>query len=175
MATSIRAQIAHDDQFPSDRDSSIRWLKRPFRVGTADDQRVVGVAQIAFKGITNTYCRFVATSSDGASQLQLIRVPEAANYDACKGVRSVQSGDLDGDGLLDFAYAVQVRSNKYSVEVEEVVVFLGQADKARPYCYSTAASRAVTPVPLSSLASAKASMSEGLRLAGKAKFDCDSF
>ena len=151
MAASIRAQIAQNDQFPSDRESSIRWLKRPFRVAATDDQRVVGVAQITFKGLTNTYCRFVSTASDGASQSLVVRIPEAANHDTCKGVRAVQSGDLDGDGLLDFAYAVKVRSNRYPVEVEEVVVFLGQADKARPYCYSTTASRAVAPVPLSSL------------------------
>jgi hypothetical protein len=174
LADSVRAQVAGSDQFPIGPAPSVRWLIRPARTTADGDRLIVGVVQIRFQGLVNSYCRLVATKDEANATAVLIQLPESANHDTCKSVRSPHLEDLDNDGRADYSFTVKVRSNRYPTDVEEVLVFLGQPHKAAPFCFSSAASRAVAPAVSSSAKWVKSALADALKRGGKTHFDCDS-
>jgi hypothetical protein len=172
IANEVRLQIEKSEQFPSDRPTTIRWLVKPAKAAKAATSPTVGVAQIQFKGLTNSYCRLVASASASPSPVFLVPVPESVNHDTCKGVRSFHSGDLNDDGTVDYWYVARVQSNRYTADVGEALVFLGQPDKPEAICYSTSASRAIDPTN-TSLAAATVAINNELKRTGKATHKCD--
>lgn len=139
----IRSDVSRDGSFPNDRHATLKWLRGPFRSEGHGSDRWFGVVQIRFQGLTNSYCRLVAADQQGGEASALMEVPESANPDQCRGVRSIRRADLNGDGVPDLFLSVVVPSNRDPVDVIEPMVFLSQSDPAHPYCYSGKASRAV--------------------------------
>lgn len=172
IANEIRMQVLKSDQFPTERPPTIRWLVKPKTAAQKDSSPRVGVVQIRFDGLTNSYCRLVVSARSPNPTFVLVPVPEPANHDTCKGIRSFHAGDLNGDSLTDYWYVEKVQSNRYTTDVGEAIVFLGQPEKAEALCYSSTASRAIDPANTSDTAVASAVTSMLKRL-GQEKLGCD--
>lgn len=173
IAKEVRLQIEKSDQFPSERPPTIRWIVKPTKTSREAAAPTVGIAQIQFKGLTNSYCRLVASSSKSTTSFILVPVPEVANHDNCKGVRSFHSGDLNGDGAVDYWYVAMVPSNRYLADMGEALFFLGQPEKPEAFCYSAAASRAIDPANTSQAAVTNA-IKEALKRTGRDSLGCDN-
>ena len=149
LERALRQEVGRSDVFPTDSLPAIRWLAAPRYIAEGGQRHVVGVAQIQFKRLTNSYCRLVA-QVEGAPQL-LVPTPESAQHDACKGVGAAYTVDLNGDGRLDYVYSVKVASNRTGNDVEDVMAFFRASSGHQPYCYSSVASRHLAPSTLASV------------------------
>ena len=66
----------------------------------------------------------------------LVDLPADANADTCRGFRDVRYVDINGDGKLDIAASMNVKSNAFDGYVDEPVVYYPVAiDRVygRPY------------------------------------------
>lgn len=124
-----------------------------------------------FKNTTNSYCRVLTLARD-ASQPVLAEVPQQANYDECRGFRNVRYLDINGDGMLDVAASVTIKSNSFKGYVDEQVVYLSSSDKRSGYCYSDAASRNLQREHMLSAAKLKKALDGERSRLGIARFEC---
>lgn len=168
----LRAQVEKSDQFPSEGSPKISWLIAPKKMIFNSTHLMVGVSKIRFNGLTNEYCRLAVSNDKEGHTFALVPVPESANYNTCKGVRSFKFGDLNGDGLMDYWYIAKVQSNRYPIYVDEALVFLGNTENPGELCYSASASHAINPVDTSLAAVIKA-IDTVLKHKGKTKLKCD--
>lgn len=168
----IISQIEQSGDFPEGRPAIVSWLVKPRRATGETEPRAVGVAHIKFKGLVNSYCRIVSVETDRSPAVTLVPTPDNVNYDACTGVRSLHSGDLNGDGKTDYWYVVRVPSNRYPTYVDDVLAFLGQPGMAGALCYSSSASRAIRSVAPSPVTTVH-SVSNFLKRDGQELIKCD--
>lgn len=168
----IGAAIKGRDDFPEEPVSSLK-LEKSLYWSAVQGARLLVPVTIHFKGHANSYCR-VLTQMRGHAEAVLVDVPEQVNYDACRGFDTVRYLDINGDGALDIAASLSVKSNTFTGYVTEQAVFLSGADNPSGYCYSDAASRNLKPADMQSESKvAKALKQERIRL-GSIKFECVS-
>jgi hypothetical protein len=62
-------------------------------------------------------------------------MPMDADPESCRRFQLVADGDLNHDGVPDFAFVADLPSNRYSVVVSEGRVYLSDSGR-RTYCYA---------------------------------------
>jgi hypothetical protein len=137
------------------------------------DKRLLALLHVRFSGVTNAYCRLV-TLSAGLKDPVLVKAPAQANYDDCVRTSEPVYVDLNGDNVDDVVFGAEVKSNRYSSNVEVPVVYLSSPSAQGGYCYSDTASRQLEPADLTNAKTIQAKMKrEGERL-GRDLLRCGS-
>jgi hypothetical protein len=114
----------------------------PRRVTIGRTTAIVIPTHIRFPGLSNEYCRLAIARS--REQVSLVPSPPPADPDSCRRVRELAEVDLNDDGVVDFAFLIDFRSNRYPATVTEARVYL--SDLAHEtYCYAALASRSLDP------------------------------
>ena len=132
---------------------------------------LLALVTVRFKGVSNAYCRLVTVENEQAAPV-LIDLPMDVNADTCRGFRDVRYLDINGDGKLDIAASMSVKSNSFDGYVDQPVVYLSRADKQGGYCYSAAASRNLSPAVMGTTEKVRQALDRERKRLGVAQFDC---
>ena len=157
---------------PADRTAKVTWSEPPTSTTNATAPVIAGIALIRFAGVTNSYCRLVA-SAHGVEHAAFVEVPAEVNFDTCRKSGPLRRIDINGDGVEDILFTVTLKSNRASILVQETMVFLGRGEVPGGYCYSSEASQQFAPDDLRSVTAATAAAQRALVRRDKKRFACD--
>jgi hypothetical protein len=158
------------DDFPVEPTATLK-SEKPLYWSAPQGGRLLALFTLRYKGAAHGYCRLVTVDNEQGTPV-LIDLPMDMNADNCRGFRDVRYLDINGDGKLDIAASMTVKSNTFEGYVDQPVVYLSNADKPGGYCYSATASRNLQPAVMASTGKVKQALDRERKRLGVAQFDC---
>jgi hypothetical protein len=154
--------------YPTDHGMTVH-PQRIRNIPFGKEERIAFPIYVRYADSDRVNCRLVIVQREKGTS-ELVPVPISADPMECKRIRELAHVDLNGDGVLDLAYLVDMPSNRYDAIVSEVAVYL--SDRARAtYCYAPQASESLTILTRDPKAVAKTIEREVARL-GKSVLEC---
>ncbi len=170
----IRARTAstfkENNNFPVEPTATLK-SEKPLYWSAPQGGRLLALFTLRYKGAAHGYCRLVTVENkEGAPTL--VELPTDVNADNCRGFIDVRYLDINGDGKLDIAASMSVKANSFDGYVDQIVVYLSNADKPGGYCYSNTASRNLEPVVMGSTDKVRQALNRERKRLGIAQFEC---
>jgi hypothetical protein len=158
------------DDFPVEPTATLK-SEKPLYWSAPQGGRLLALFTLRYRGAAHGYCRLVTVENEQGVPV-LIDLPMDMNADNCRGFHDVRYLDINGDGKLDIAASMTVKANSFDGDVDQLIVYLSNADKPGGYCYSAAASRNLEPAAMASTAKVKQALDRERKRLGVAQFDC---
>jgi hypothetical protein len=171
---SIKARTAStfkdNDNFPVELTATLK-PEKPLYWSAPQGGRLLALFTLRYKGAAYGSCRLV-TVENGEDTPILVDLPSDVGADNCRGFSDVRYLDINGDGKLDIATSMSIKSNSFEGYVDQQVVYISNADKAGGYCYSATASRNLEPAVMGSTDKVRQALNRERKRLGIAQFEC---
>lgn len=127
---------------------------------------------VRYKSLTNSYCR-LAIFDDKEETVRVVPLPLPALNDRCMKIDAQLIIDANGTGATDVVQSVRIRSNRGAYEILQAVVYLAHPQSESGYCFSTQASRELSPKDQLTASKANATLKSARSRLGVQEFSCD--
>lgn len=115
----------------------------------------------------------VGPPGPGWAAKALVPLPPESLHDSCFRLQRSFYLDINGDDRMDVVHDAMVKSNTGDFRVEVAIVSLSSPSAPAGYCHSAAASAALAPADLASVAAVAARLATEKKRLGIAGFGCE--
>lgn len=171
LGVALVKQLEQDEQLPG-HGPVVSGQDRSMRASSGGRRIWLTPVQVRYKSLSNSYCR-LAVSDEGMENTRLVPLPPTELNDSCIKVSSQFVVDANGTGATDVVQSVRIRSNRGTYEVSEALVYLAHPQSASGYCFSSQASRELTPESLRTAQAINAALKDSRARLGLQEYSCD--